>query len=50
VVDVLEEGEQELVLGRPDQPPHRLGEPDIEDGVVELLAGRVVLEDIEAVL
>ncbi len=50
MVDILQEGEQELILGRPDQPPHRLGEPDIEDGVVEPLTGHVVLEDLETVL
>ncbi|OQC70937.1 MAG: hypothetical protein BWX50_00719 [Euryarchaeota archaeon ADurb.Bin009] len=49
MVDVMQKREQKPILRRPDQPPHRLGEPDVEDGVVEFLAGHVVLDDIETV-
>ena len=47
VVDVLEQAEQEPVVGVVDQIPDLFREPDVVDGVVEPSRGRVVLDDLE---
>jgi hypothetical protein len=49
MVGITQEREQERFLGIPDQFADCLCVPDIENGIVEMLASRVVLEDIEAV-
>ncbi len=49
VVGIAQEREQERFLGVPDQLADCLCIPDIEDRIVKMLAGRVVLEDIKAV-
>ena len=49
MVDVVQEGEEEPILRTPDQSPHRLGEPDVEDGIIKSLPGCVVLEDLKPI-
>jgi hypothetical protein len=50
VVAVLQQPHQEVLLRLADDPPELLGEPDVEDGVIQPLAGGVVLQDIQAVV
>ena len=47
MVDVLEQAEQEPVIGVVDQLPDLFREPDVVNGVVEPSRGRVVLDDLE---
>lgn len=49
MVYVTEEGEEERILGVSYDLAEGLGEPEIEDSVIEVLSARVVLEDFHAV-
>jgi len=49
MIGIAKERKQERFLGVPDQFADCLRIPDIENGVVKVFAGRVVLDDLKTV-